>query len=84
MRSKRSSRLKANNTILRNRVFGPVEHERAKRLSEKLQKVAVAPLPEKPEIMEVDAEKSGLNQTNDEHPECKLRNLFRCFATLEW
>src|ERR1700743_1314732 len=83
MRSKRSSRFKANNTILRNRIFGPVEEARTQRLSQQLQKLASAPRPEKEERMEVDPAKSGSDQTTNEHSDCKLKHL-PCLATADF
>ena len=54
-KSARASQIKANNQRLKAKVFGPVEAERAARLSAKLMEIAAAPKPPKAE-MEVEKE----------------------------
>ena len=58
-RSLRSNRSQINKTILRKKVFNPVEHARAERLSAKLLELAQQP---KPERTEMEVEKTSTEE----------------------
>lgn len=59
-KSARASRMKANKTRLRRKVFGPVVDARTERLSQKLLDLASQPKPETEKQMDLDDTKSVL------------------------
>lgn len=70
-KSLRSNRSQINKSSLRKKVFNPVEHARAERLSAKLLELAQQPKPEKTE-MDVEksrVEKESTEATNEEQME---------------
>jgi Protein of unknown function (DUF2423) len=69
MRSKRSSRVKFNKSILRDKVFGPVVDERTARLNAKLKATAASAKPERDTAMvdvESEQKKKGTEQEESE------------------
>lgn len=61
----RSRRMKTNKTALRARVFAPVEHARAERLSAKLLELASQPKPPRSEMEDVMVEERSKHSEED-------------------